>query len=60
MKDKQMYTKACKISGYTESIYQGGSIFMKYDLNEYKDLKPYKTILIGKNFVLQNLVVTFI
>lgn len=33
----QMYTKAGKNSAYVESIYQGGSIMMKYDLSEYKD-----------------------
>ncbi len=36
-RSKHMYTKAGENRGYIESTYQGGSIFMKYDMNEYKD-----------------------
>ena len=37
--DKQMYTKPWELSGYVESTYHGGTIFMVYDLNEYEN-KP--------------------
>jgi hypothetical protein len=36
-RSEHMYTKAGEISGYVESTYQGGSIIMKYDMNEYRD-----------------------
>ena len=32
-----MYTKPGEFSGYVDSMYQGGSIYMKYDLNEYNE-----------------------
>jgi hypothetical protein len=35
-KSKYMYTKAGNTSEYVESTYQGSTIIMKYELNEYK------------------------
>ncbi len=37
MDSKHMYTKASEIRGYIESTYQGGSIILKYNMNEYTD-----------------------
>ena len=44
-KSKHLSTKAGENRGYVESTYQGGSIIMKYDLNEYKEKLSFLNIV---------------
>ncbi len=50
-RSEHMYTNAGKNRGYVESTYQGGSIIMKYDMNEYRD-KLSSLNLVQENHIL--------
>ena len=50
-RNEHMYTNTAKNRGYVESTYQGGSINMKYYMNEYRD-KLSSLNLVQENHIL--------